>query len=195
MFWFCCGRECLWSLLPVSTLNCLSRLNCSYLFLRHFRRSLTGAYPSRLCVYSSVFLLVFPNKSDPLNPGQWFVFFFLQLKWITRAHLADSCWFLFAEKENLVISNAICANMGVFSCIFPSQYLKNRKYLYLHACLCILETFFPCNRWRLLLSLVVLQSKPFTLRGKYVQSPQAKALLIGTFAQLNHHRNALKSSN
>lgn len=115
MFWFCCGRECLWSLLPVSTLNCLSRLNCSYLFLRHFRRSLTGAYPSRLCVYSSVFLLVFPNKSDPLNPGQWFVFFFFATE---MENQSTSRWQLLVsvcgERESCHLQCNLCKHGSFF---------------------------------------------------------------------------------
>lgn len=119
-------------------INCLSRLHCSYLFISRLRQTPKGAYPNSSDVNNSVSMWVSTNKYNPQNP-RLFVCVCFQVKWKTRAHLCDSCGFLFTEQENLVISFKIWANMRVYigltnvvSLSFTT--LETKK---LYACVCV----------------------------------------------------------
>lgn len=164
-------------------INCLSRLHCSYLFISRLRQTPKGAYPNSSDVNNSVSMWVSTNKYNPQNP-RLFVCVCFQVKWKTRAHLCDSCGFLFTEQENLVISFKIWANMRVYigltNVVSLSFTTLETKKLYACVCVCmfmggpwLFKPFWHRYVWEMLLSTVLLQSKPYRLQDKYVQCSRA----------------------
>lgn len=179
-------NTCGLSVLSAHLISCLSRVNCSYLFISYYRQTPKGDYPGRQDIYNLMSLRVFPNKTQSSESP--LISFASDLE--TPALVG-----IYLLSKTLVISFEFFANKRAYEgfknvVFFPFH--KTRNYKTLGVCVfgglrgllvggpCFFKPHLQHCFWGMLLSSVVFQSKPSMLRGKYVQCPEAQVLLLNS---------------